>query len=71
MPMFKSPGVIRRRVLEVVENRLKVAEEKYDHAKNDLIEKHADELSRVTQRHDVEHEALVDGFVNEIVAKIL
>lgn len=69
--MFKQISIIRQRVLEVVENRLREMEAEYEQAKSVMLERHEVEVNDLIDKQTVEHSELVDGFVDRIVSKIL
>lgn len=69
--MFKTNSVIRRRVMQHVEERLREAEEDYRNRHSALLVDHQNQIDDLLKGHEEEHRALLDGVVHKIISKIL
>lgn len=64
-------GVIRKRVMEKVEERIKGAEMEYIQGCKDLESKLDDHVTSLVERCENDKENLADALVHDIVSKIL
>ena len=68
--MFKTNSVIRRRVMQHVEERLR-KRKRLPQPPLALLVDHQNQIDDLLKGHEEEHRALLDGVVHKIISKIL